>query len=149
MRNFHHEEKRIVWEGDRKMEGIHQFFEYLEGKRYKMHVRVFLSRYRSPSSCPVCQGNSPSPTCTHGTNRTDQNIHEVSQWPIQHVHAWLQALTLSPFEREIASDLLKVLQAKLSFLLQVRIGLPHHQSGNAHIVRWRSSTYFLGHATRI
>ena len=36
------------------MEGVHQFFEYLEGKRYKLHVRVMLSRYRTPVSCSSC-----------------------------------------------------------------------------------------------
>ena len=112
------EEKRIVWEGDRKMEGIHQFFDYLEGKRYKMHVRVFLSRYRSPSSCPSCKGSRLRPHALM-VHIAGHNIHEVSEWAVQNVHDWLQQLTLSPFDREIADDLLKVLDAKLSFLLQV------------------------------
>ena len=116
--NLSGEEKRIIWEGDRKMEGIHQFFEYLEGKRYKMHVRVFLSRYRSPSPCPSCQGSRLRPEALM-VHITGHNINEVSEWPLQNVHDWLQQLTLSPFDREIAADLLKVLQAKLSFLLQV------------------------------
>ncbi len=112
------EEKRIVWEGDRKMEGIHQFFEYLEGKRYKMHVRVFLSRYRSPSRCVTCQGSRLRPHALM-VQIDGQNIHTVSQWPVHQVHAWLQALTLSSFQRKVAHDLLLALGAKLSFLLQV------------------------------
>lgn len=112
------EEKRIIWEGDRKLEGIHQFFEYLEGKRYKMHVRVFLSRYRSPSRCPTCQGSRLRP---HGlmVHIHKQNIHDVSEWPIQQVHSWLRTLTLSDSEREIANDILQTLEAKLTFLLHV------------------------------
>ena len=112
------EEKRIVWEGDRKMEGIHQFFEYLEGKRYKMHVRVFLSRYRSPSPCSSCEGSRLRPQALM-VHIQEKNIQEVSQWPVQQVHTWLQTLSLTSFEREIANDLLKALEAKLSFLLQV------------------------------
>jgi len=112
------EEQRLIWQGDRKLEGIHQFFEYLEGKRYKMHVRVFLSRYRSPSRCPTCQGSRLRPHALM-VHIQKQNIHEVSEWPIQQIHAWLRTLTLSSSEREISNDILQTLEAKLTFLLQV------------------------------
>ncbi|WP_447969102.1 excinuclease ABC subunit UvrA [Nitrospira sp. M1] len=112
------EEKRLLWEGEKKLEGIHQFFEYLEGKRYKMHVRVFLSRYRSPSRCPTCQGSRLRPHALM-VHIHEQNIHNVSQWPIRQIHAWLQDLTLSPYEREVANDILQTLEAKLSCLLHV------------------------------
>ncbi|QNN56746.1 excinuclease ABC subunit UvrA [Diaphorobacter ruginosibacter] len=36
--------------------GIRRFFEYLESKAYKMHIRVLLSKYRSYTPCPVCAG---------------------------------------------------------------------------------------------
>ena len=48
--------RAFVYEGDGKFPGIHGFFEEIESYRYKLHVRVFLSRYRSQSPCPVCRG---------------------------------------------------------------------------------------------
>ncbi|MDP2370030.1 excinuclease ABC subunit UvrA, partial [Rhodoferax sp.] len=36
--------------------GIKRFFEYLETKAYKMHIRVLLSKYRSYTTCPSCNG---------------------------------------------------------------------------------------------
>ncbi|QOQ82865.1 MULTISPECIES: excinuclease ABC subunit UvrA [Comamonas] len=36
--------------------GIRRFFEYLESKAYKMHIRVLLSKYRSYTECPTCGG---------------------------------------------------------------------------------------------
>ena len=36
--------------------GIARFFEYLESKAYKMHIRVLLSKYRSYTECPSCHG---------------------------------------------------------------------------------------------
>jgi excinuclease ABC subunit A len=36
--------------------GIKRFFEYLETKAYKMHIRVLLSKYRSYTPCPTCAG---------------------------------------------------------------------------------------------
>jgi excinuclease ABC subunit A len=36
--------------------GIKRFFEYLESKAYKMHIRVLLSKYRSYTPCETCGG---------------------------------------------------------------------------------------------
>jgi excinuclease ABC subunit A len=36
--------------------GVKRFFEYLETKAYKMHIRVLLSKYRSYTPCPTCAG---------------------------------------------------------------------------------------------
>jgi len=63
------EEQRFVWEGEpdypaeddeewmNRWYGINRFFEWLERNSYKMHVRVFLSKYRSYDQCPVCTGD--------------------------------------------------------------------------------------------
>ncbi|HPR45730.1 MAG TPA: excinuclease ABC subunit A, partial [Ottowia sp.] len=40
----------------RQWYGIRRFFQYLESKAYKMHIRVLLSKYRSYTTCPVCGG---------------------------------------------------------------------------------------------
>jgi len=48
--------RRLVYEGDGSFPGITGFFEEIESYRYKLHVRVFLSRYRSQSPCPTCRG---------------------------------------------------------------------------------------------
>jgi len=48
--------RRLVYEGDDGFPGINGFFEEVESYRYKLHVRVFLSRYRSQSRCPICRG---------------------------------------------------------------------------------------------
>ncbi len=51
------EEQRLVLEGGRKVDGVRQFFNFLETKKYKLHVRVFLSRYRGYAKCPDCGGS--------------------------------------------------------------------------------------------
>ncbi|MEP6600865.1 MAG: excinuclease ABC subunit UvrA [Nitrospirota bacterium] len=105
-----------------KVEGIHAFFKYLEGKRYKLHVRVMLSRYRSPSSCEACLGTRLRPQAL-AVRVSERSIAEVSGMTISEAHDWVQALSLSPFERGIANDILKMLQAKLGFLM--RVGLSY------------------------
>ncbi len=115
-------ERDLIWKGEGKTEGINDFFEYLEGKRYKMHVRVFLSRYRSPSLCPTCQGTRLRPESLM-VKISECHIHEVCGWPLADLQRWLQTLPLSTFEDAIAKDLLNALQSKLSFLL--RVGLDY------------------------
>jgi excinuclease ABC subunit A len=115
-------ERDLVWKGEGKTEGINDFFEYLEGKRYKMHVRVFLSRYRSPSPCTTCQGTRLRPESLM-VKIHDCPIHEICSWPLTELQQWLQNLPPRTFEDAIAKDLLNALQSKLSVLL--RVGLDY------------------------
>ncbi|HEX7503798.1 MAG TPA: excinuclease ABC subunit UvrA, partial [Syntrophales bacterium] len=55
-RELAEDQKRLVIEGDESFYGVRGFFQWLETKRYKLHVRVFLSRYRGYHSCPACHG---------------------------------------------------------------------------------------------
>ena len=50
------EEKEAIIEGTSEYYGIRGFFRWVETKAYKMHVRVFLSRYRAYKVCPECGG---------------------------------------------------------------------------------------------
>ena len=49
--------KKKIWKGSSQFIGVEGFFDYLEGKKYKMHVRIFLARYKSPTPCQECQGS--------------------------------------------------------------------------------------------
>ena len=113
--------QQMLWQGEGKMEGVQQFFEYLEGKRYKLHVRVLLSRYRTPIPCPTCEGSRlRSDACYVKIAALD--IHELSTLTIEEAAAWITTLTLSPYDEQIARDILRQLTAKLGFLLRVGLG---------------------------
>lgn len=51
-------EKKLIWEGNKKFFGVNGLFKYLETKKYKMHVRIFLARYKSPYLCKTCHGGA-------------------------------------------------------------------------------------------
>ena len=114
--------QQMLWQGEGKMEGVQQFFEYLEGKRYKLHVRVMLSRYRTPVPCPTCEGTRLRPDARY-VKIAGRDIHDLSALTIEEAAAWITSLTLSPYENQIASDILRQLTAKLGFLL--RVGLSY------------------------
>ena len=113
--------QQILWNGEGKMEGVQQFFEYLEGKRYKLHVRVMLSRYRTPIPCPSCDGSRLRADARY-VKIAGKDIHDVSALTIEQTATWITALTLSPYEEQIARDILRQLTAKLGFLLRVGLG---------------------------
>src|SRR6202165_3087225 len=52
------EHRQLIIEGGRGFGGVRGFFQHLERKKYKLHVRVFLSRYRGYTKCPDCNGRS-------------------------------------------------------------------------------------------
>ena len=113
--------QQILWTGEGKMEGVQQFFEYLEGKRYKLHVRVMLSRYRTPIPCPSCDGSRLRADARY-VKIAGKDIHDLSALTIEQTAAWITALTLSLHEEQIARDILRQLTAKLGFLLRVGLG---------------------------
>ncbi|MGH7207023.1 MAG: excinuclease ABC subunit UvrA [Nitrospiraceae bacterium] len=114
-------DRALLWEGDKNFEGINQFFEYLEHKRYKLHVRVFLSRYRSPVPCTACGGTRLRPEARY-VKIAGRDIHQISELTIQDTAGWVDGLKLPEFQAQVAEDLLRQLRMKLGFLLRVGLG---------------------------
>jgi len=114
-------DRALLWEGDKNFEGINQFFEYLEHKRYKLHVRVFLSRYRSPSPCAACGSTRLRPEARY-VKIAGRDIYQISELTIQDAVGWVDGLKLPEFEAQVAEDIVRQLKAKLGFLLRVGLG---------------------------
>ena len=114
-------DRALLWEGDKNFEGINQFFEYLEHKRYKLHVRVFLSRYRSPFPCAACGSTRLRPEARY-VKIAGRDIHQISELTIQDAVGWVDGLKLPEFEAQVAEDILRQLKMKLGFLLRVGLG---------------------------
>ncbi|HMX90186.1 MAG TPA: excinuclease ABC subunit UvrA [Nitrospira sp.] len=112
------EVQQLIWEGSDQVEGVRQYFDYLETKRYKLHVRVLLSRYRSPATCPICQGSRLKPAARF-VKLAGHDFIQLNDFTIQAATEWFQRLALPAFDAEIAKDILRQLQAKLNFLLRV------------------------------
>lgn len=114
-------ERRSIYEGDGKFTGIRGFFEEVEGYRYKLHVRVFLSRYRSQFPCPRCHGSRLKPQAL-AIRVGGLDIAQLCRQTIEAIHGWLADLPLTVFQAEVAKEILRQLSAKLTFLLRVGLG---------------------------
>jgi len=116
------QEKSIIFKGNEHFYGLNSFFEEMESKRYKLHVRVLLSRYRSPVTCPKCCGRR---LCDFALayKIEDMDIAGLSDMPISKTLLWFESLQLSPMQEEIAKEAVRQILMKLSFLS--RVGLEY------------------------
>ncbi len=115
------EEKSILFKGVKGFYGIDDFFEELEGKRYKLHVRVFLSRYRRSSTCRACSGKRLRREALAYTV-AGHDIAEISALPIEALAKIFSDIELSPFKRSAAKELLRQISMKIDFLEKVGLG---------------------------
>lgn len=117
------EEREKIFRGDQKnFYGIDNFFEELESKRYKLHVRVFLSKYRKSNVCPACNGKRlQNEALAYKISHYD--IAELSGMPVAKLAEFFKDIDLSPFQRDVAKEILRQINLKLSFLH--RVGLDY------------------------
>jgi excinuclease ABC subunit A len=105
-----------VWYGARR------FFEWLETKAYKMHIRVLLSKYRSYTLCSACQGARLKPDALLwrlGEQHPGLAIHEIMQLPIERCREFFLQLTLPAPLDQAADLLLGELRTRLQYLSDV------------------------------
>jgi len=108
----------LVYEGMGSFKGINGFFEYLERKNYKMHVRVFLSKYRSAFDCDVCGGSRLKKEALW-VRIQGKNIAELSDLSVDKLQNFFDKLELSEYESQIADEILKQINSRIDFLLKV------------------------------
>jgi len=114
-------QRRAVFEGDEEFPGILGFFRWLEAKKYKVQIRVLLSRYRGFEECPECRG---SRLCGEAllVRVGGKTIDEVSRMTVEAAAEFLGSLNLAGADERIASRLLPDLSRRLGFLADVGLG---------------------------
>src|SRR6267378_6805066 len=101
--------------------GIFPFLERLEEKRYKQYIRVFLRQYQLAKTCPGCGGARLKPE-SRAVRVAGKTIAEGSALTAAELAAWLGALDLPPFQRQVAAHILGELTARVSFVNDVGLG---------------------------
>jgi excinuclease ABC subunit A len=115
------EQKNLVWNGNSYFTGLHEFFNMLEEKSYKIQNRVMLSRYRGKTKCPDCKGRRLRQEANY-VKIQNKSISDLVDVPIRDLATFFSNLELSEFESKIASRLMVEIQNRLSFLMQVGLG---------------------------
>ncbi|HRY85165.1 MAG TPA: excinuclease ABC subunit UvrA [Candidatus Omnitrophota bacterium] len=100
---------------------VGDFFDYLNKKTYKMHVRIFLNRYRGYAPCKTCGMTRLKPEALDFLIQS-KNIAEVQALSIEELLAFLEGLEFSPEEKEKTEPVREELLSRVRFLKDVGLG---------------------------
>jgi excinuclease ABC subunit A len=112
-------EKAFVIDGDGAgFEGVRGFFRWLERKKYKVHVRVFLSRYRGYLTCPEC-GGARLRREARDVRVSGRTIDQACALTVREADDFFSQLELTEKEAAIAGKVLHEIRRRLGFLRDV------------------------------
>ncbi|MGA7991763.1 MAG: excinuclease ABC subunit UvrA [Thermoanaerobaculia bacterium] len=111
-------ERDVVWKGSGDWYGVEGLFKYLEKKRYKVHVRVLLARYRGYATCPECGGARLRPEALAVTVG-GKTIAQVCDLTLEELLAFVGDLPLARTERERAAALVEELGRRARTLVEI------------------------------
>ncbi len=109
------DQQQFILDGRGEFLGVHGFFALMDTKKYKLHVRVMLSKYRGYARCPECKGQRLRAEA-RAVRIGGKNICEASGLTIGAAHAFFKGVALTPMQAEIAGSILKEVQQRLRFL---------------------------------
>ena len=135
IRELSEKELDLLWDGNRNVNGINQFFEYLKDNSYKIQYRVLQSKYRGKTTCPSCEGtrirkdgsyvkifnlrDNPS----FMKYRDHASLKDVISLNIEEAYVFFKALELPKQSAEIAKPILTEINNRLDYLM--RVGLSY------------------------
>jgi excinuclease ABC subunit A len=111
-------EQRAIVEGRKDWGGVRGFFDWLETKKYKLHVRVFLSKYRGYTLCPDCGGGRLRQEA-RDVKVGGATLPDVCALSIKDAAVFFDSLKLSTEQGAIAERILFEIRRRLRFLVEV------------------------------
>src|SRR6185503_1004449 len=115
-------DREWVWSGPGNPASLDSFFKYLEGRTYKVHVRVLLARYRAYNLCPDCLGTRLQPEAL-AVRLEGHTLPELAAMSVEQLRAWLRERRWTPRQREVAGHLLDEMTERIEVLH--RVGLDY------------------------
>ena len=112
------QEQQAIVEGKKEWGGVRGFFDWLDTKKYKLHVRVFLSKYRGYTVCPDCGGDRLRQEA-RDVKVGGRTLPEVCALSIKDAAVFFDELKLSTEQTSIAERILFEIQRRLHFLVDV------------------------------
>ncbi len=114
-------ERDFLWNGNKNLDGINQFYKYLESKIYKIQYRVLLSRYRGRTTCPDCRGTRLRKDASY-VKIVETSITDLVLLPIDEVLTFFQNLKIPSYDQKIAERILTEIRYRLEYLTKVGLG---------------------------
>jgi len=115
------EQYKELWEGNKEVYGINEFFKEVEQNLYKVQYRVLLSRYRGRTRCTACNGYRLRIEALY-IKIGGRHIGELSEMQVRDLGQWFHELNLSEFEQQVAKRVLIEIRQRLKTLMDVGLG---------------------------
>lgn len=117
-KNLSDEQVALIRKGFGTFKGLDHYFEELERKTYKMHIRVLLSKYRGYTKCNACKGSRLRREALQ-VQVDSKSIYEILQMPIEKTLDWFRELKFTDYDVKVADRIMKELIKRLTFLNDV------------------------------
>lgn len=115
------EDKILLWTGNKHFKGLNAFFKHLDEKKYKIHYRIMLSRYRGKTTCTECNGSRLKKEAGY-VKVNGISIQEIVLWPITELRKFFETIKLSEYDSKVAGRVLTEINNRLDFLTNVGLG---------------------------
>lgn len=115
------EQRELVWKGNRYFRGLNNFFEFVESQNFKVQYRVMMSRYRGKTICPECRGTRLRKDASW-VKVAGRSISELVLMPVEELTTFFRELTLSGYEKTVATRLMAEINNRLTVLNEVGLG---------------------------
>jgi len=121
-------QKDMLWHGlPSDSKDIHEqvsidaFFQMVKDNQYKIQYRVMMSRYRGKTVCPTCHGTRLKKEASY-VKIGGMSISDLVDMPIANLKDWFARLQLNEHEQDVSRRLLKEINSRLQFLVDVGLG---------------------------
>ncbi len=111
-------DQQAIIEGRADFGGVRGFFDWMETKKYKLHVRVFLSKYRGYTLCPDCKGGRLRQEA-RDVKVSERTVAEICAMSISEASNFFDTMQLSTEQTAIADRILFEVRRRLRFLVEV------------------------------
>jgi excinuclease ABC subunit A len=115
------EQRDLLWNGSKRVDGINQFFAYLEEKKFKIQNRVLIARYSGKTTCPDCKGSRLRKDASY-VKVNGKSIQDLVLMPVDELYSFFSQITLTEHQASVAARILVEIQNRLEFLNNVGLG---------------------------
>ena len=115
------EQLAVVMNGCKGFDGINKYFKYIERKSYKLHYRVFLSRFRGYTTCDECGGSRLRKEVLN-VRVGGKNIRELVNMTIEDANRFFRDIEISKYEEDVAKRILEEIRKRLRFIDGIGLG---------------------------
>ncbi len=115
------DQRDILLNGKGEFLGLKGFFDWMEGKRYKVHYRVFLSKYRAYTPCPACHTTRLKEEAL-SVRLAGKNISELCDMSIWDLQPFFKDLAVEDFKKKLGERLIKEVNDRIGFMVDAGLG---------------------------